>query len=85
MKAEVITKKKVAVKAAVKAKAVEPFGSVIDEAPSKKRVVKKTALKKTVRAAAKPVVLDPFAELVVSASPVKKIAKKSKWDGHTSD
>ena len=77
MKAEVITKKKVAVKAAVKAKAVEPFGSVIDEAPSKKRVVKKTALKKTVRAAAKPVVLDPFAELVVSASAVKKIGKKS--------
>ena len=87
MKAEGITKKKVAKKTDVKTVEVEPFASVVDETPLKKRAVKKNLVvesvgstapaKKTVRKIAKPVVIDPFADVAeIKSSPVKKSVAK---------
>ncbi len=91
MKTEVITKKKVAKKSTLKDEVIEPFDSVVEDVPAKKRVVKKAAVKsaveapvvkKATRKKAKPLTLDPFAEVAdpatpVAASPVKKAAAKA--------
>jgi hypothetical protein len=81
METKNITKKAKATKAAPKTKAVEtdPFATTVEDAPVKKRVVKKAAAvvkaeKKAVRKASSIETGDPFAEVAQAASPLKKRA-----------
>jgi hypothetical protein len=84
-------KKKEAKKVIAKTKPVEadPFASVVDETPARKRAAKKAApvatkpvtepagVKKSAKKAAADVAADPFAEVVNASSPVKKRTAKT--------